>query len=127
MKTVKKILKWLLLLSVPVSIYLVSYFKSNSIKDNLCISTARISNLHFGFKGNYSFTVEFKDVNGNLISNKTRLCFGRDTAIVGKYFLVAYNKKMPNEYEILIRESDYNEYGLQYPDSMKWVENYLNR
>jgi hypothetical protein len=126
MKRLRQIFKLTLLLSVPLSIFLVYKLKVSNIKNNLLFSTAHIVKLHFGFKGNYSYTIQFKDQNGNIVSDKRPLCFGADSTIANKYFLVAYNSKFPHEYEMLIKESDYKKYDLQYPDSLKWVDKYLN-
>lgn len=125
-KNIYRVLKVLLFLSVPISIWLFLYLKRNSIKENKCFSIAKITKLHRSFKGNYSFLIEFKDDKNNLILDKCSLHFGPDTSIVNKYFLVVYNCKNSYEYELLIEKSDYDLYSLPYPDSMKWVNKYFD-
>ncbi len=124
-KNIYRVFKVLLLLSIPASIWFFSNKKSSSIKKNKCFSTAKVTKLHRGFKGNYSFQIEFKDENRKLIIDRITLFFGPDTSIVNKYFLVVYNCNNSYEYELLITKKDYDGYGLPYPDSLKWVNQYF--
>jgi hypothetical protein len=42
-------------------------------------------------------------------------------------FPVIYNSKIPEECAILVFKSDFEEYGLNHPDSLNWIEESLNK
>ncbi len=44
--------------------------------------------------------------------------------LIGKKFPVIYNPEEPEESVILITKYDFEHYNLDYPDSLKWVEDY---
>ncbi|MFO0322978.1 MAG: hypothetical protein ACK504_11200 [Bacteroidota bacterium] len=125
-KNIHKGLKLILVLSVPASIWFFSYLKKKSINGNKCLGVATVTKLSFGFKGNYSFHIEFYDNRNNLIKVKSTLIFGRrDSSIVKKKFPVVYNCDNPKEYCILITKDNFEKYNIPFPDSLKWVNKYL--
>lgn len=121
-----KYVKFLILLLVPIAIWYSIFMHEKSIKKNQCFSVARIVKLTKGFKGNYSYTYEFLDRNKAIINNKSYLNLKYNPVFVNKFFLVVYNCDKPMIHDVLIREKDYQKYNLIFPDSLRWVCNYIN-
>jgi hypothetical protein len=42
-------------------------------------------------------------------------------AIIGRHSLVVYQKDNPKNNRILLKESDFNDYGVTPPDSLRWL------
>lgn len=48
--------------------------------------------------------------------------FSQGDRFEGKYFPVIYDKQDPSNSKILIDRDDFNEYRLDYPDSLIWID-----
>ncbi len=46
---------------------------------------------------------------------------------VGKTIPVVYNSDFPSNNNLLLREKDYKDFRVTQPDSLKWIDKYLNR
>ncbi len=49
-----------------------------------------------------------------------------DTTFAGKFFPVVYSKINPYKSTILIRPSDFEDFGYEFPDSLNWVKECFN-
>lgn len=74
-----------------------------------------------GLQGYYSFTVNGVTYSSGHIDGRYRN-FGK--SIYDRSFPVIYNRKDPQTNRILVFTNDFSEFGLAYPDSLNWVEEF---
>ena len=94
----------------------------NDIKANMVLTSAVITKAHYEYKAGTHLDYEIV-VNGVKYSNHT-LChclFCPYGNFVGKRLPVVYSSKDPSHLEMLVYPKDFEEYGMQFPDSLQWV------
>jgi len=99
------------------------------------VTNAFISECYYqsGNQGHHKISFSFL-VNGKKYLNETSIpcednVFRNDTLnrrLKGKTLLVIYNPYFPSNNNLLLTKSDFYEYGMLLPDSLKWVDSFLS-
>ena len=76
----------------------------------------------YGWCLKYSFVLDGK-IYSEHTPNENFSRFPGD--FVGRHFPVAYQRGEPRNSELLLREEEFEEFKLGYPDSLKWVLGYI--
>jgi hypothetical protein len=113
----------LIVLAVCVCLVVFDCSKKKAIlKKNGVITSGRVTKVYPRVKGgihiNYEFYYKGKKIKGSglyFIRNKYMNEFENRT------FPVIYTPDNPTLKQMLIMKSDFNDFDLQYPDSLKWV------
>jgi hypothetical protein len=104
---------------------LINFFVQKfDFKKNGKYSIAEIYDFHVLAKSGHSICFKFS-INNQQFKSCQFETFSNSTLrlmLLGKKFPVIYNPEKPGECEILITEYDFKEFGLEYPDSLYWVE-----
>jgi hypothetical protein len=74
-----------------------------------------------GLEGFYSFAVDGITYSGGTTDGRFRNIGKR---IYDRSFPVIYNTKNPQVNQILVFSTDFSEFGLAFPDSLKWVDDF---
>jgi hypothetical protein len=118
----------LLLLVVCAFLYgiISNCSRDNTLKKNGICTNAIITNFYNIAKSGYGVEYEFY-VNGKKYKESTRLQISNPQNLIGKKVPVIYDKNYPDVNELLWYSSDWEDVGLQFPDSMKWVNDFRER
>jgi len=99
------------------------------VKKNSVISIAIIENAGFRMQkdGSWSLLYAFVDSEGDTIRSKTDffLRISLKDSLIGRTVPCAYYKNNSKISELLIYEHTWKQYGLVYPDSMKWTKRFF--
>jgi len=116
---------------------IIGYFNNNMFKKKLMENSVIVSGKIMGFDKtykradalNYSFEYNRKVFNKAGNSNgKADDYEALFKNILNRTFPVLIIKNNPQEYsKLLIVPEDFEEYGLKFPDSLRWVLNYIDR
>lgn len=105
-------------------IYLI-FIPKFDFKNNGKYGIAQIYDFYFLAKqGRYSIYYNYK-VNDLIYKQSTEmesLGIGLRSKLLYKYFPIIYNPEKPEVSTILITRYEFEEMGLEYPDSLYWVE-----
>lgn len=124
-------LSFVILFTIGIVIY--ALWSKNKLQENHTVITGKIINCQNGSRGNggslffdYSISIANKNYNASSSYWTNELSFfAAEKYFVGKTFPVAYNPSKPSESSILITPKDFSRYGYPFPDSLKWVLQYL--
>ena len=107
--------------------YLVNFNRKKTIKSNMKVNSGYIYECNSAFRGGvdifYSVVINGNTVKGSRslgITSSYRNFFEK------KWFPVVYNADEPTENKILIKPIDFEDYGIEFPDSLNWVKKYCN-
>ena len=111
-------------LSVLLSIiFLFTSCMVDEIQAHKGIAVAQIVSGEPGYRGgfsfNYVFYVDSKKYSGH---NPTKVSETNMSSFLNKSFPVVYSTINPEKNIILITKSHFNDWGVQFPDSLKWVD-----
>jgi len=105
-------------------IYLIVIPKFD-FRNNGKFGIAKIYDFYFlGKQGSCSMYYTYK-VNDFVYKQSTSIesiGIGQRSKLLYKYFPIIYNPEKPEESVILITKRDFEHYNINYPDSLKWVE-----
>jgi hypothetical protein len=100
------------------------------LKEKKILTTGIITNVHKSQRNtgsgiDYKFFVNNTEYNGSTgyMSLPTEFC----ETLIGKNFPVAYSPEHINNNVMLITEFRFKMYGMEQPDSLKWVEKYVQK
>lgn len=110
-------------------IYFYYHFKGaefkNDIMENPIIANCQIKKVTFINKRGYRIEYEYI-INGKIYnSDSYRSIFPLNNVAIGKFFPFIYNKEKPEKHEILITPDNFQEFGIEFPDSLDWVLPYF--
>ncbi|MBP6732470.1 MAG: hypothetical protein KA149_10450 [Chitinophagales bacterium] len=73
----------------------------------------------------YEYKVDGKRIGGS----NSFACFSPfiGELFIGKSFPVVYNYKKPESSNLLLTKRDFERFGLEYPDSLLWVEEHVRK
>lgn len=111
---------------------IISYaiYSRNKLRKNFLLTTGKVTECRFLPKsgGNISLIYEY-NLNSNLISqSSTRKGItvnDCNTHLLGKTFPVSFNPDDSELSMILMEPSDFEDFGYNFPDSLKWVSLYF--
>lgn len=116
---------------------IIGHFNHNNFKNRLLENPIIVSGRITGFQKTYKRTDAlnyFYEYNGNAYSTyasssgKPSDYDGLRLLVLDRTFPVLINKDNPQEYsKLLVVPEDFEEYGLPFPDSLKWVLKYIKR
>ena len=106
--------------------YILGRIENNEIRKNKAFTTGQITNHGKRDKGLFILKCTYT-VNGKIY--KDVYAGGRVLAcnyqyFESKYFPVVYSTKNPEKSNILMKPRDFEDWGLAFPDSLKWVDDY---
>jgi hypothetical protein len=112
-----------------IVVFAVSLYKSYRLKNSFRLTEATILTVGVPMQknGSWSLSYFFIDSSGDTIAAKTH-CFLRISlmdSLIGRTVPCAYYKDNPNISQLLIYEHIWKQYGLTYPDSMKWTKRFF--
>lgn len=101
--------------------------ESNRLKRNHEIATCRVTRFTSAAKSFGGFLNGYFILNGDTIAASTRSTkinkyYGNE--FVGRQLPVIYERGNPSNNDILVFPSNFEEYGLPFPDSLAWVKNF---
>jgi len=111
------------LMIVVLGIFYIFYPRFD-FKNNGKYSIAEIYDFHVLAKSNHSICFKYS-VNNQQFKSCQFETFSNSTLrwmLLGKKFPIIYNPEKPENCNILITEHDFKRFGLEYPDSLSWVE-----
>jgi hypothetical protein len=122
MKNSNKIF-WIFISIIILFIGFWSFYRTYELKSNHVLLTGRIIEIASTNKSSPVFLCEiFYEGNRKIISSTTSI--SKMNLFIGKYFPFIYSNKI-NGGKILITPEDFNQYGILFPDSLKWVLPYI--
>lgn len=125
------LLKVFLVVFALGSIFIIGNLEHNAYKrkilTNPVLATGTISEVEYkgksGYVVSYSFEVDHRFISSYV--NGAR--FGRLRNIIkGKSFPVIFNGNAPEYNRMLIHPKDFKEYNIVFPDSLLWINKYIN-
>lgn len=125
------VLKLLLVIVVIGSVYLIGRWEFNDFKkkisENPAFTTGIIKEVEYkgkrGFVVTYSFEVDSRFYTSDVNGGRYR---GVRNVIKGKTFPVIYNGKSPEINAMMIVPDDFEDYDVQFPDSLFWIRKYID-
>lgn len=101
------------------------YLTSNRIKNNLLVSSVRIEKVDRFDKFAKQRVWFITDHNDTLYHLRDDINYAALVQLAGKIIPIAYDSSDHRRNWLLITVSDYQKFGITYPDSMKWVKDLL--
>ena len=98
--------------------------KENELKEKGILTFGKITNISLLHKAEKEFNYEFKDKSGTIHIRGECLPLGNSSFFVGRSFPVIYNPEDPESNHILITRKYFKIYGVNFPDSLIWIDTY---
>ncbi|MES2836351.1 MAG: hypothetical protein V4667_02420 [Bacteroidota bacterium] len=88
------------------------------------VSTGTITSVHrsYGKSSGVYFGYKFQDEKGTVYKDSKKVRFHDLEIFLRKNFPVIYNPQNLRENEILMTKEEFENYGLNLPDSLKWTQ-----
>ena len=116
---------------------IIGHFNHNKFKKKLMENSIIVSGKITGFDKTYkradalNYYFEYNGENYTTYSSSSGKPSDYDNIklfVINRTFPVLINKNNPQEYsKLLVVPEDFQEYGLQFPDSLKWILKYIKR
>ncbi|HEU4552095.1 MAG TPA: hypothetical protein VFS25_04645 [Chitinophaga sp.] len=115
-------------LFVFIYLFIVYQFKGSELKNNAIITTGVILKFKSDYRGEGGAFVYSFNINGKYYENQRAYPNIRSSDgynLEGKIFPIVYDKNDPDNNRMLITDKDFKTYSIPFPDSLKWVEDYV--
>jgi hypothetical protein len=99
-----------------------SFVIVNGATVNSFSATGRIGS---GYFLDYSFQLQSKIYSGS--TAERNIINSGGSTFVGKFFPVMYSSKNPSNSKLMVTPKDFEDYHYEYPDSLKWMLQYLRQ
>ncbi len=109
----------------------LGYYSGKKLRENHILTTGFVKDINGGGKGNFGPGIVYEyDRNGETVSSSRR--HGELKYSIrefgGHYFPVIYGHNgLWYDDNILITPNDFEQYGYTFPDSLKWVLEYIDK
>ncbi len=115
---------------IATIIFINQYTRNKSLKNAFIIGTGTVFSIRSppesGTYLNYSYIIEGKTYE-DFIYLPDFISFSDAKVLIGKNFPVIYAKKNFNNSRLLLDSASFAYYGLQYPDSLRWLTKYFRK
>jgi hypothetical protein len=129
----KNILGLCIFAGFAILVYVYCSYLDNRVRNHHLITKGKIEDYHILNGRTRSIDIEFAYyINGEIIEGgKNSYSLGTfsdatlENVLVGRKFPVVYDSNNISNARMLILKSDFDKYDVPFPDSVKWVEGYV--
>ena len=111
-------------LLIILVIAITSINKENELKVKGVLTFGKITKITLLHKAEKNFDYEFKDKSGTIHTRGECLPLVNSSFFIGRSFPVIYNPEDPESNCILITRKYFEIYGVNFPDSLTWIDAY---